>query len=82
MFVHELGKRAKDKISGMTGILTARVEYLTGCNRYCIAPQELKDGRPIEGVYFDEACVEIISDGISASSVRGVENGACSADPY
>jgi len=36
MFTHELGKIAKDKITGFQGVLTARVEYLTGCNRYCI----------------------------------------------
>jgi hypothetical protein len=81
MFTHELGKKAKDKISGMAGILTARCEFLTGCNRYCISPQELKDGRPIEGMYFDEAQIEILSDGISEKEVQGEKKGACSADP-
>lgn len=80
MFELELGLKAKDKISGMTGILTARCEFLTGCNRYCISPQELKDGRPIEGMYFDEAQIEIISDGIKQSEVTGKERGACSPD--
>lgn len=81
MFTHELGKKAKDKISGMAGILTARCEFLTGCNRYCISPQELKDGRPIEGMYFDEAQIEILSDGIYEKEVQGEKKGACSADP-
>lgn len=81
MFTLELGKKAKDKISGMSGILTARCEFLTGCNRYCISPQELKDGRPIEGMYFDEAQIEIISDGVLASDVQGERKGACSPNP-
>jgi hypothetical protein len=79
-FIHELGKKAKDKISGMSGILTARCEFLTGCNRYCVTPQELKDGRPIEGMYFDEAQIEIIGNGIAPHEVQGIENGACSPD--
>ncbi len=81
MFTLELGLKAKDKISGMTGILTARCEFLTGCNRYCISPQELKDGRPIEGMYFDEEQIEIISDGIKSNEVTGKKRGACSPNP-
>ena len=81
MFTHELGKTAKDKITGFQGILTARVEYLTGCNRYCIQPKELKDGKPIDSIYFDEAQIEILGEGISAKEVQGVEKGACSPDP-
>lgn len=71
MFLHELGKRAKDKITGFEGVLTARCEFLT----------ELKDGKPIDSIYFDEAQIEIISDGISEEEVRGEKNGNCSPDP-
>jgi len=81
MFIHDLGKRAKDKITGFTGVLTARCEFLTGCNRYCIQPQELKDGKPIDSIYFDEAQIEIISDGISEKEVQGEKKGACSPNP-
>lgn len=81
IFNHELGKIAKDKITGFAGVLTARCEFLTGCNRYCIQPTELKDGKPIDGIYFDEAQIEIISNGISAKTVQGKEKGACSPNP-
>ncbi len=81
MFTHELGKKAKDKITGFQGILTARCEFLTGCNRYCIQPTELKDGNPIDSIYFDEAQIEIISDGISEKEVQGEKKGACSPNP-
>ena len=80
-FKHELGKKGKDKITGFSGVMTARVEYLTGCNRYHIQPTELKDGIPIDGIYFDEAQIEVIGDGISPEEVTGDENGACSANP-
>ena len=81
MFTHKLGKIAKDKITGFSGVITARCEFLTGCNRYCIQPTELKDGRPNEGIYFDEAQIEILGDGISEEEVRGEENGACAPNP-
>ncbi len=81
MFKHKLGDKAKDKITGFSGILTARCEFLTGCNRYCIQPQELKDGRPIESIYFDEAQIEIIGDGITEKEVQGKKKGACSPNP-
>jgi hypothetical protein len=81
MFKHELGMKAKDKITGFTGILTARCEFLTGCNRYCIQPTELKDGTPINGIYFDEAQIDIVCEGISATDVQGDQKGACSSDP-
>ena len=81
MFIHELGKIGKDKITGFVGILTARCEFLTGCNRYCIQPTDLKDGRPIESIYFDEAQIQIISEGIFAKEVQGEKKGACSPNP-
>lgn len=81
MFKHELGQRAQDFITGFEGILTARCEFLTGCNRYCIQPTELKDGKPIESIYFDEDQIIIIGEGIKPASVQGEKRGACSPDP-
>lgn len=81
MFTLELGKRAKDKISGFEGIITARVEFLTGCNRYAITPTALHDGMPLDSLYFDEGQVEVLGDGISAEQVQGKEKGACSPNP-
>jgi hypothetical protein len=81
MFAHKLGKIARDKITGFEGVITCRCEFLTGCNRYCIQPTELKDGKPLDSIYFDEAQIEIISEGISAQSVQGKEKGACSPNP-
>ena len=81
MFNHELGLLAKDKITGFQGIITVRCQFLTGCNRYCLQPTELKDGKPIDSIYFDEAQIEIVSKGIAPSDVQGKEKGACSPDP-
>jgi hypothetical protein len=81
MFLHDLGKIGKDKITGFTGVLTSRCEFLTGCNRYCIQPRELKDGKPIDGIYFDESQIEVVGDGLLPSDVQGEDKGACSPNP-
>ena len=81
MFKHELGKRAVDKITGFSGVLTSRCEFLTGCNRYCIQPTELKDGKPIDSIYFDEDQIDIVGDAIKPEDVQGEKNGACSPCP-
>lgn len=53
----ELGDRAKDMVSGWTGIVTARHEYLNGCVRYTIESSD-KDGKP-EAFAFDEQQIQV-----------------------
>ena len=52
-----LGVRARDMVSGWTGVLTARYEYLNGCTRYEVSGSE--DGKP-KGYVFDEAQLEVL----------------------
>ena len=56
-----LGKPAKDKITGLQGIITAKVVYVSGCIQYCIQPPIDKDGKLVESNYFDEGRIEIVS---------------------
>lgn len=50
----ELGTKVKDSLTGFEGIAVSRCEYLYGCVRVFVEPEQLKDGRPIEGEWFDE----------------------------
>jgi hypothetical protein len=59
-FLYELGLTGKDKITGFTGVLTSRVQCLTGCNQYHLQPTEIKDNKYPSGVYFDEHRIEIL----------------------
>jgi hypothetical protein len=59
-FIFELGSEVKDKITGFQGILICRSEWLTGCNVYGIRSQELKDGKPMDTVHFDEDSIELL----------------------
>ena len=55
-----LGSKCRDTISGFTGIVVAITNWLNGCQRITIQPQELKDGKPIESHTFDVQQVEVV----------------------
>jgi len=53
MFKFEMGERLQDDVTGFSGIVVARLEYLNGCKQYCIKPS-VKDNKMVEGEYIDE----------------------------
>ena len=81
MFLHKLGNEARDKITGFQGIITSRVEFLTGCNRYCVQPQQLETGKPLDPIYFDEGQIEVVGNGLLPEEVQTEKRGACSPNP-
>lgn len=71
-----LGKIAKDKITGFTGIVTGKAEYLTGCNQFLLMPPCAENGAFVEGQWFDEGRLSVLpGEGISKESVSAEENG-------
>ncbi len=74
-----LGSLVRDKFTGLTGIATGRTEWMFGCNRICIEPTELKDGKPIEGQWFDEQRVELVTEPAAEAERR--RTGGPQADP-
>lgn len=75
----ELGLEGKDKVTGFTGIITGRAQYLTGCDQYTLVPPA-KDGKLEPGQWFDEGRIEIVGVGISAASVAGPKPGGPQRD--
>jgi len=59
-----LGEEIRDKVTGLVGIATARVEYLNGCVQYCLRPKIKKDGKYPEGEYIDQGQLEVVGKGI------------------
>ena len=54
-FKFELGEKVKDQITGYSGIIIGRIEYITGCDQYLIVNQKVKsDGERKKGEWFDE----------------------------
>lgn len=70
-----LGKKAKDKITGFEGIIIGKCIYLYGCAQYGINPKVDKEGKKQELGWFDEGRVQIVGDGIAPEEVRVEENG-------
>lgn len=58
----ELGQKVQDSLTGFEGVATARTEYLYGCVRVLVEPGLLKDGKPIEGEWFDEQRIDADSE--------------------
>ncbi len=56
----QLGDIAKDSVSGFRGVVVATTQWLNGCDRITIQPQELYNGQPIEGHTFDALQVELV----------------------
>ncbi len=63
----KLGQEVKDRVTGFTGIVVVRADHIFGCVRIGIKPPGLdKDGRLQESEFFDEAALEVVSEGITA----------------
>jgi hypothetical protein len=61
-FKFGLGDEVKDSITGFKGIVTARTQWLHGCNVYRVQPQDLKDGKRLEVDHFDEPQLEVVEE--------------------
>jgi hypothetical protein len=73
------GKKAKDKVTGFSGIIIGKCEYLYGCTQYGISP-EAKDGKVNDTHWFDEGRIEIIDNGVRPEEVKAKKNGGPSTD--
>lgn len=77
-FKIELGSKVRCRITGYTGIITGRHEWLYGCRRYTVQAQELKDGKPIENIGADEDQLEVLG-AVEAHVVK--DTGGPTAEP-
>lgn len=64
-----LGRRMRDRVTGLEGIATARVEYLNGCVQFCIKPP-LNEGKPMDAEYVDQQQLEVVDAGVSIQQRR------------
>ena len=59
--MENLGKKAKDMVSGMEGTLTSKVVYLNGCTQYGLTPAwKGGDSKYPESTWIDEGQLEIL----------------------
>ncbi len=77
-----LGSRVRDIFTGFAGIATARTEWLYGCARISVEPQELRAGKTIEAQWFDEQRVEIVAEEVPrVSEDSSATSGGPQSDP-
>ena len=65
----KLGVKAREKVTGFEGIITARGQYLTGCDQYLLVPGLTEKGQPGESHWFDENRLEVIGEGVELTPV-------------
>jgi hypothetical protein len=59
MFKFNLGRKVRENICGLVGVVMARSEYLTGCRQYGVLPMALdKDGKIPAWEWLDESRLE------------------------
>ncbi len=56
----QLGDRVVDKITGLKGIAIGETQWLYGCNRITIQPEEFKDGKPVDSFCVDREQLELV----------------------
>lgn len=61
-FKFNLGAKVRDRITGYTGIVTGRHEWIHMCHRYSVQSQELKDGKPIDACSFDVDALDLVQE--------------------
>ena len=50
----KLGQKVRDRVTGFSGVVMGRTEYLYGCVSCGILSEQLKDGKPMEWSWIDE----------------------------
>jgi hypothetical protein len=79
MFKFELGQVVKEKITGFTGVIMGRTDYITGCKQYGLLSQKLDKttGKPLDWHWFDEERLVVAGKKISlVDSIGGPQPAA------
>lgn len=58
-----LGAEARDRVTGLRGILTGHTRHLTGCDSCAIQPPATKDAVPA-AAWFEEPRIEVVGEGV------------------
>jgi hypothetical protein len=59
----ELGDRVKDKVTGLTGIVVGRTDWLHQCRQFTVQAERLQDGKPVIH-WFDEGGLVVVQAGV------------------
>lgn len=74
---NNLGKKAKDKVTGFAGIIIGHADYLTGCDQFLVQPEceSDKSHTKPDGQWIDEGRLEILEEKLTSEDVKADKNG-------
>lgn len=58
----ELGSKVQDIITGFSGVVTGRAEYISGCNQALVVPAIRPDGALPDSQWFDEQRLSVVDE--------------------
>lgn len=78
-----LGKRAKDTLTGYEGTVVAHAIHATGCDQIALGGKLDKDGDPAQAQWFDIHRVELLDGEVWQPVMAQTEarTGACATPP-
>lgn len=77
----KLGTTVEDIITGFTGMVTGRVEYISGCNQLLVQPRVDKNGAFQPQQWFDEErCSEVGGNPGVLAEIKRKLRGASGSD--
>jgi hypothetical protein len=77
----DLGVKVRDLVTGLEGIIIARLEHLNGCVHYAVKPKVGKDNKEVEAHYIDSQQLEKVDAGITKKVVQNNTGGSASGAP-
>jgi hypothetical protein len=54
----EMGREVIDRVTGFTGVVTSRADFISGCDQYFVQPRVDKEGKKQEAHWFDDLRLE------------------------
>ena len=76
----KLGDEARDKITGFTGTVIARIEYINGCIQYEIQPSVGNDGNQRKHDWIDKTQLELVKEN-GKKKVKEIHGGVNRSHP-
>jgi hypothetical protein len=58
--IPELGDQVKDIVTGFSGIVVAKTQWLNGCVRMSVQPRTCKEGKPPDFQQFDMEQLKVV----------------------
>lgn len=84
-FLIDLGAKVIDSITGFSGTVTGRAQYIAGCNQYSVMPK-METGKVEcpDAIWIDEARLEVTQDGkgvLGGNGARETPTGGPQRNP-